>query len=252
MPLTKEEQEGAATAHKSRGRSGRAVPYRKPKNIANAFATGLSEAYDPGMEALGERLRNAFRVNNKAALLQTLRDQGLLKPLDRGEEAPEFITLRGVPYKAAKIEMKPDRQIITPKGSTFIPAQHGIVPAWLESELRPILDRQNINLADPKGLMARITKFTLAGPLDAVIHSANLIGTLVANTPFLGQRLGGKVAGSNPATKRIAALFQVAMTDPSTEESAADIQEMANWGSCPRNSGRSRSRSSTRRKPAPK
>ena len=104
VPLTKEEQEGAATAHKSRGRSGRAVPYRKPKNIANAFATGLSEAYDPGMEALGERLRNAFRVNNKAALLQTLRDQGLLKPLDRGEEAPEFITLRGVPYKAAKIE----------------------------------------------------------------------------------------------------------------------------------------------------
>ena len=44
--------------------------------------------------------------------------------------------------------------------------------------------------------MARITKFTLAGPLDAVIHSANLIGTLVANTPFLGQSLGGKVAGS--------------------------------------------------------
>lgn len=43
---------------------------------------------------------------------------------------------------------------------------------------------------------------------DMAIHSANLMGTLVANTPFLGKSLAGKILGGNPLTKRFAAIFQ--------------------------------------------
>lgn len=125
------------------GRSGRAVPYRKPRNIANYFSTGHAEAYDPGMEGLSGRLREAFRVNNKAAAVQAIVDYGLGRILDRGERAPDTIAVRGVEYRAVKVETKPDRQIVTPKSSVFVPAAHMLIPAWLEEELRPIRPQRN-------------------------------------------------------------------------------------------------------------
>jgi hypothetical protein len=233
-----EEQE----ARRNTGRSGRAVPYRKPRNIANAFATGHAEAYNPDIEAFAARMRDAFRTNNKAALVQSIVDNGLGRILKRGEAMPDAIEVRGIDYKAVKVETKPDRQIITPgKGSVFVPAQHMMVPAWLEVELRPILDRRNINLYDPKSIIGKITQFTLAGPLDAVIHSANLIGTLVANTPFLGASIAAKGLGNFPFTKRIAAMIHLMATDPSSEDSAEDILEMSKLGLLPERYGGSAS-----------
>ncbi len=232
VPMTDGEVNQAKT-----GRSGRTVPYRKPKNIANAFATGLSEDYSPDMGDFEDRLRNAFRVNNKAALMQVLQDSNLARKLKRSEETPDTIRIGGVEYKAMAVEVSKDRDIITPKGTIHVPAQQMLIPAWLEDELRPILDKRNLNLTDPNGLMAKITKFTLAGPLDAVIHSANLVGTMVANTPFLGRNLAEKAVGNLPFTKRLSAMFQMATTDPTTEEAAEHIQEMAKLGVLPEKYG---------------
>jgi hypothetical protein len=217
----------------SAGRTGRAVPYRKPKNAANAFATGQAKDYDPDMEKFAERIHSAFRANNKAALNQAMQDAGLLQKLGRDAEVPDEITYQGRQFKASVVEMSPDKVLITPTKTIRVPATRGIVPSWLEQELQPILDRRNISLTSPDSLLGKITKITLAGPLDAVIHSANLMGTLVANTPFLGESLAGKVAGSLPFTKRAAALFHILSVDPSDDAAAKDIIEMAGLGVVP-------------------
>jgi hypothetical protein len=219
------------------GRSGRATPYRPPLNIANHFSTGHGEAYDPDMEAFQDRIRNAFRVNNKAALIRAITDYGLGRVLGKGEEPREYFTFGGKHYKAVKVEVRADRQVATDKGTVFVGAQYMEIPAWLEEELRPILDRQHLNLSNPTSVLGKITKVTLFGPLDAAVHSANLIGTLVANTPFLGKTLAAKVAGGNPVTKRLAAMFHLLHTDPTSEESAQDIIEMARLGLIPEKYG---------------
>jgi len=221
----------------ARAGAGPSLPYRKPNNIANRFATGLELDYDPSIEALQDRLRRAFRNNDKAALLDTLELEGLAKRIKLGEPAPDSITVRGKKYRAAVVEFSTPIRIETSSGPKLVGAKRAVVPAWLEDELRPILDKRNLQLYNPNGLMAAITKFTLTGPLDATIHSANLIGTLVANTPFIGDSLAGRIAGNFPFTKRAAALFKLLTTDPTTEEAVRDIQEMAQLGLVPEKFG---------------
>ena len=58
---------------------GRRLAYRTPPNAANAFATGLSPAYDPSIEPLAKKVTYAMRSNYKAALFNTMRTQGWLK-----------------------------------------------------------------------------------------------------------------------------------------------------------------------------
>jgi hypothetical protein len=60
---------------------GRRLPYHPPKNIANAFATGLSSGgYSIHMEDFARRLASAIRANDKAVLIKTLRETAWLKP----------------------------------------------------------------------------------------------------------------------------------------------------------------------------
>ncbi len=66
----------AAAKPTARAGPGKRLPYRKPANIANRFATGLAEAYTTDAEAFRDRLTSAVRANNKAALLEALRDSG--------------------------------------------------------------------------------------------------------------------------------------------------------------------------------
>jgi hypothetical protein len=219
-------------ADEIRASSGR-LAYRKPRNQANAFATGQADDYTADLDPLSDRIHSAFRANNKAALVQALTDEGLLQKLGRDEEAPETIEYQGRNFKANVVQLNEPRTIITPTKTIHAPATRGVVPEWLDKELQPILDRKNMGSVDPKGLLARITRATLAGPTDAVIHSANLTGTLVANTPFLGESLAGKIAGSLPFTKRAAAMFHILRTDPTTEEAAQEIVEMAKLGLVP-------------------
>jgi hypothetical protein len=45
--------------------------YRKPRNIASDFATGLADDYDAGMDTLRDRLTRTIRGNNKAGPVRT-------------------------------------------------------------------------------------------------------------------------------------------------------------------------------------
>lgn len=210
---------------------GRRLPYYRPRNIASAFATGLAEEYDAGMEALKDRLFKAVRANDKAALIDAIRHAGLSRKLGRSESSDVF-EFRGQEYPAAVVETSPQRILIQNGRAVRAPSSQDVMPAWLERELRPILERERLNVSVVNKILNGLTKIALAGPADFVFHTANLMGTLVANTPFLDASLTGK-ALSNPFTKKFYAIAKVAMVDPTSEEAAADLVEMAKIGLVP-------------------
>ncbi len=216
----------------AKGGAGRRVPYHKPRNMANAFATGLSEGYDASMQALRERLAAAVRSNDKAALIQALEDEGLLHSAMREDNL--FIDPRtGEGYQGERVEIQSGRQIIQNGKSTFIPPRVALAPKWLARELRPILERNQINTPTVVDKLVRAANwFSLAGPADFVFHSSNVLGALVANTPFLENTLAGK-ALSVPFVKKFAAVGYMLATDPTTEEAAAELIEMAKLGIIP-------------------
>ena len=96
-----------------------------------------------------------------------------------------------------------------------------------------------------------ITRIQLSGPLDFAIHSSNLVGTLVANTPFIGENLAGKAAGSLPFAKRFTALVKIVTTDPMSAEAATDLHEMGNSGFCRGDSLRKLTAADSPSRPAP-
>ena len=220
----------------ARGGGGLArTPYRKPGNVANHFATGLAEAYDSSVEALKDRVSAALRANNRAALMDTLESEGLLTRLKPGQYAPEAFEFEGNRFKPAVVDsVAPDRQIIQDGKSIYSPAERGVVPAWLEKELAPVLGARDlrIKMGWAQHLADAVTSLSLLGPTDIDAHANNLTGTLVANTPFLGKSLLDK-AGSLPFVKKFAAVIKLVATDPTTPEAAKDLVEMSKLGVLP-------------------
>ena len=171
-------------------------------NIANNFATGLAQSYDAGVEALKDRVSAALRANNRAALIDTLEQEGLLHRLRPGERPPEAVEFDGQPYKAAVVDTAPDRQIVSNGKAVYSPGERAVMPSWLQKELEPVLSARDlrINLNWGQHLADAVTSLALLGPTDIDAHANNLTGTLVANTPFLGKSLLDK-AGSVPFVK---------------------------------------------------
>ncbi|HZT29729.1 MAG TPA: hypothetical protein VFA33_07600 [Bryobacteraceae bacterium] len=209
---------------------GRRLPYRTPKNAANKFATGLAEGYDATMQALRDRLTGAVRANDKAALLRALEEEGLLE--SAGREQRTFV-YQGVEYEGERVEISPERLILTNGKHVHVPARMGIMPRWLHRELRPILEGQRLDTPTViDRILRKLNTFALAGPADFVFHTSNLLGTLVANTPFLENSPTGKVL-SLPLAKKFYAVGKVLATDPTTRQSAEDLVEMAKLGLVP-------------------
>ena len=139
--------------------------YGKPRNIANQFATGLAEQYDPGVAALGERIAAALRSNNRAALIDTLESEGLLHRLDRGEQPGDAIEIGGQTYRAAAVETAPSRTIVKDGRFIVTPAEKALVPEWLDKELAPILAAKDLRI-----------KVGLAQHLSDAITALSLLG----------------------------------------------------------------------------
>ena len=223
------------TGKEESGMPGRRLAYRKPQNIANEFATGISPlGFDTGMTPLAERMNRAIRGNNKAALLQTLKGQGLLRPIRPGDKS-QVIPWRGEEYAAARIETKPDRIVVANGKVLHRPAESALIPQWLKAELAPILEEGTA--AMPPGriekMLSAVNAFALAGPLDLVFHARNLIGTMIANTPFAGTDIFSKTIGNTPVTKLFTSVIHIVNTDPASEEAIRDMSEMARLGLIP-------------------
>lgn len=210
-------------------------PYRKPRNIANHFATGLAEhGYSLEMEDFADRIRGAIRTNNKAALLSELDKQGLIRALARNEKAGESMVIDGVTVPAEAVDTQADLLVVRDGKSVRLPGARALIPTMFKKELKPILEREGrLEPGMGDSLVNAITQFALVGPLDFVFHSTNILGTLTANTPFLGPGIANKTIWNTPLTKLFGSIIRVIRTDPSTEESIKDLQEMAQIGLVP-------------------
>jgi N12 class adenine-specific DNA methylase len=226
VPLRDEDDQKLRTASKQQ--------YSRPKNIANNFATGLSKTYDDSMDAFRDRMTRAIKANNKAAFIDSLKAEGLVLPLRPGEASDSRILYRGQEYDAVRMETTPARLIIQAGKTTHIPPHSVLVPKWLHKELEPILQNQysKPTLSMARQIAGLVNQIAISGPADFVFHSANLFGTLVANTPFLGTSFLDKSL-SLPLLKRFTAIVKVATMEPEDAEAAVDLQAMSKLGMLP-------------------
>lgn len=196
--------------------SGRRQPYVPPKNPGNYFATGLSAGYDTGAEALNDHLQRSIRANDRAGALKALEEAGLIQQI---QKAPP----RGQPFTYLYKGQEYEGALVGP---------NILAPRWLQQELEPILEPKFQAL----GLKERLNKIAntiaISGTVDAVFHSANILGALDANTPFLGPTMMDKL-GAAPLVKHFAIIQKILATDPSTPEALKDIQQMAREGTLP-------------------
>lgn len=229
---------------------GTKYPYRKPKNIANYFATGLAEhGYSSEAEDFTERLNAAIRTNNKANLLAELDRQGLIRVLGRSEKAPEEMTVDGETVPATTVETRADLVIVRDGKSVRVPAARAVIPEWLHAELKPILDKEKLEPFMGQSIADKIIWYSLIGPADLIYHVTNLLGTFVANTPFIGPSLAGRsvsgkiavgaynVVMNTPLTKIFSAAIETARALPlkgeMRQEDIEDLIEMSKIGLIP-------------------
>ena len=216
---------------------GRRLPYHPPKNIANAFATGLSEGgYSVHMEDFARRLASAIRANDKATLIKTLRDTGWLKPQpgnwDGTIKGPD-----GEVYEGAQVETGQARLIIQNGKVTHIPASFGVMPKFMERGLRPILAKEPSDPNEVAKMMAWANMLATKGPYEFLFHSSGVLGSIYSNTPFLGGS-GLDKALSLPLIKWAAIRGKLLSIDPTTPENIAKLQKMAQAGAMPARSAK--------------
>lgn len=213
--------------------AGKRVPYRKPRNTGNSFATGLSAGYSETITDFREGVERSIRQNAKAALLETLRNSGLMRDLSKNEEMPETFNYQGRDFTPIAKEVSKDRTLFMNGKVIHVPATMAVMPKWLWRELHPILESEDpITPTMFASVMKWINKLSLAGPADFVFHASNLLGTLVANTPWLDKSIEGK-ALSVPFVKKFYAISKLVNTDVSSEEFADKIRQMAEAGVLP-------------------
>ena len=209
------------------------IAFRKPRNPNAGFATGLAEDYDTSMEAFEQKLSRAIRANDRAALIRAAEEVGLIQPAEYGDKT---IIFDGVEYTAVKRQIQEARTLIKDGKTIHIPARMGIMPAWFYREIEPILEDHPLK-ADPTSRIVRaLNTFSLVGPLDFIWHTHNILGALVANTPYLGPTLKDKAA-SAPFLKRFASIVKVLAVDMHDPENLRALQEMAEVGALPSKSG---------------
>jgi hypoxanthine-guanine phosphoribosyltransferase/ribosomal protein S18 acetylase RimI-like enzyme len=220
-----------------RGGRDRFRRWKKPANSRNNFATGLASKYDLSVEGLEESLRSAIKTNNIAALIQTLTDNRLIQPLSPEARAKlgrdPVIRIGEDDFSARVVELQPPKQV-TKEGKTYMEGgMVALVPDWMAKELAPVLERNEWTRMDEGRIIDKINAFGMAGPLDAVFHTQNVLGSMVSGTPFVGRGILGKTIGNLPVTKLLTTIAEIIRTDPNTPESLAELMDMARNGELP-------------------
>lgn len=233
-------------------RLGSAGPaYGRPDNRFNNFATGMADAYDWSMAALETRLYAAIRAGGRAALADTLKFVGLEQPQSAGLGPDgDYIQYNGVAYHAVKRRIDDHKMIVKDGKVAHVPPRDVLLPRWLVGETDPILDKSKdrelpaptlqevfgkirgqgkFDLHDVGAILDAANTAAVTGLGEPIWHGMNLMGTIVANTPFLDNTLPGK-ALSVPMLKMLAAPFYLLHQRADTEESAEDLMEMAKLG----------------------
>jgi N12 class adenine-specific DNA methylase/broad specificity phosphatase PhoE len=226
FPLMAEETPGEPAHAIPRER----VPYKAPRNPRNFMLTGLSPAYTTDRSRFQEEVFRMLRTNNKAALINALRDEGLLRRLRPDQSPPESIEVGGILFKASTLYYE---RTIVKEGKPQRAVEVFVVPEFLRSELHSLLEadtwrpRENVI----KTLLSKLTGYAIYGLLEPMIHSLNLMGGLVVGSPFIGQSLPAKLLGNTPVTKMFAGILSIARMAASEPEEALvrDLEQMAQF-----------------------
>jgi 2'-5' RNA ligase len=211
--------------------------FKKPQNSRNVMATGLSKkGYVVDTERFRKALERDLAQGGRAAVIQSAYDAGLMKKLPRsGMIDTDTFKYQGIDYPAKKVTVTPPRMVIKPGEKSFYTAAvQAYMPEWFYKEIKDVVDKDSRPSAGRIREMGQfVNTVALQGPADFTFHSANLVGALIGNTPFLSTSLGGMAASSNILTKKIQALTMLAMTDPTEEEAVQAFHEMAEAGALP-------------------
>jgi len=210
-------------------------PMSAPGNPRNFQAKGTGADYDVSPKAIVNAYTESLKANTKAALIDQLKQAGLIEVTTENKGNTPF-NFKGQDYEGRTVMTRPSRTIleVQPDGSVkeiHTKAQYVRMPNWLAEELAPALDnRSDLSPSAYKKAVGALNAFGMVGPLDAVFHSKNVLGVLVANTPYLK---GGPIANI-PGIKRLNSLVQVLMTDPLKDPQAPkDLMRLAKAGALP-------------------
>lgn len=230
-----------ALGRKTMNAPGRRLAYRKPQNPSNYFATGLSDAYDPTMTALADKISQNLRANDKAALIQTMKDSKWLVPESKAFQTPDgklaMIAPDGEEYLAVRKETSAARTIVKDGKPIRIGAQFNVMPKFMETGLGLILERGPMEPNDVAAAMRWANTLATKGPLELIYHSTGVLGSMYANTPFLGKSELDK-ALSLPLIKWFGIRAKLFNVDPMSPENVKKLQRLAKVGALPAKSGR--------------
>lgn len=213
--------------------SGRTLPYHKPRNMNNVFATGLSDEYDPGRGALRKRLENSIHGSDKFQFLKVLEEEGWLVPAKIGQTT--FIQpTDGREVPGSRVEMATRKMILKPGEKPInVPARMGIMPKWLRDEVDPLLEGKDFGT--PANFVTKvinaINTVAVAGIAEPIFHGRNILGGVIQATPFIGKALAQK--GMGAFLKDWDGAIEALNLHPSEEEMAQDFIEMAKYGIVP-------------------
>lgn len=213
----------------------------EPGNIHNNFTTGLSAQYDPSVAALGKNLAGAFQTNNRASLIDALRQGGFIEEIGpndpRASASNQGLYMQGPDgelYDAKRVQLTGPRVVQGQNGIVRVPPKFGMIPSWLTQELGPALEgKGDLDPTGFPGAMAKINAFGMAGPVAAGFHAKNLIGTLIANTPGLTESAGWNAAGVIPGVKQLQTIAKLATVNTWDANAVTDIQRLAKAGALP-------------------
>lgn len=217
---------------------GERSPWIKPKNPGNNFATGLSDQYDTGVEALRNSLARSIRLNGRGGLIGELQTQGLLKPLAPGQSSTGTVKWGGQTFEAETVPIGIAMMISKDGKLIRVPQARAEVPKWLAKELSTILTGDpKVEEAQFQKILHFITAFQMGGPTDAVFHTANLVGTMVLRAPIVGTDIFSKAASANAMTKFVAGLANIMAVKPEAAEWSERYMEMVENGQIPNRAG---------------
>lgn len=229
FPLIPVQDDGTLLSRLWSGRS-QFKPYKKPENVHNRMATGLAERYDLTPEHLHESIGKVLLSGNTAHLLNTLEEEGLTKRIKPGVAYDRVINYNGVEYKATPVAITDPRTIYKDKKVIHVPGRMELIPNFVKRELKVILEGDFSDGAR-NGLIQTINFMGMVGPLDAVFHSDNVIGSIVAGTPFVGTSLIEKTPIlNNPLTKKLNGVINILRTDPFDNVTTQELMRAARLG----------------------
>jgi GGDEF domain-containing protein len=232
------------------GNAGSRAEFASPGNANNRFATGQAKDYAVTTEDLRRSMQRAFRRNAQAALMDSLEaDKLLVSPdspavvHDKDAEGRRVVTMthKGRTYPARLVPISTDKMIVGKGNPVFIAGQSRVAPQWLIKELGPMLHSTlpewggGARSLPGKELLGGLNTVGLAGPLDAIFHSANLLGTIVSEVPWIKTGKGAvlDVAVNNALLKLPGTIAALIHTDATSEANLGNLREMARMGLVP-------------------